>query len=442
VAKEIKEEDLKELEHEIDSAVDRLFVPKNPELIESLTAKSPSFEPSFETEVKPAARPAGTVLPPFEMAETSILELSSEMEKSFDAIPTAEEEETPQPAEDWMSAPATPAPSPLSVAPEPMEARSSLERLEGQLLTLEWEINKENLERTRQEVRLLRQKREGGPQGASVLAFMEKALNRMISHGDTISPAFIKFLMDSKETLKLLLEKDGEGEIEPLKRLALEGIEARFTCLELSSEGLPGLSASPSAEEMLREEPAGPGGRAMGEIMDRMNAYFTKMEAGLKKVDEHLALLGERVRQAPPSPEKKSSPPEAVSAANMNLTLIRVNERLFGVPSDKAVKLFKIPPSLCRQVMSQLSIRLKGMDVRIADLRKLFSLSGDWQGKEQRLLIVQNGGKYKGLVIEQVLPRILTSGVERQTGPYLWGTFRWTYQGRSVSVSILDLNQL
>jgi hypothetical protein len=45
-------------------------------------------------------------------------------------------------------------------------------------------------------------------------------------------------------------------------------------------------------------------------------------------------------------------------------------------------------------------------------------------------------------VIEQVLPRILTSGVERQTGPYLWGTFRWTYQGRSVSVSILDLNQL
>jgi hypothetical protein len=67
----------------------------------------------------------------------------------------------------------------------------------------------------------------------------------------------------------------------------------------------------------------------MGEIMDRMNAYFTKMEAGLKKVDEHLALLGERVRHAPPSPEKKSSPPEAVSAANMNLTLIRVRMRDF-----------------------------------------------------------------------------------------------------------------
>ena len=438
MAKEIKEEDLKELEQEIDSAVDRLFVPKNPELIESLTAKSPSPEPSFEVEVKPAA----TAPPPFEMAETSILELSSEMEKSFDAIPASEAEDIAQPAEDWMSVPATPAPSPLSMAPEPMEVRSSLERLEGQLLTLEWEINKENLEKTRQEVRLLKQRREGGAQGTSVLAFMEKALGRMISHGDNISPAFIKFLMDSKETLKLFLEKDGEGEIEPLKRLAWEGIEARFTCLELSSESLPTLSPSPSAEEMLREEPAGPGARAMDEIMGRMSAYFTKMEAGLKKVDEQLAVLGDRVRHAPPSPEKKSAPPEAVAAANMSLTLVRVNERLFGVPSDKAVKLFKIPPSLCRQVMSQPSIRLKGMDVKIADLRRFFSLPGNWQGKEQRLLIVQNGGKYKGLVIEQVLPRISTSGVERQAGPYLWGTFRWTYQGRPVSVSILDLNQL
>ena len=127
----------------------------------------------------------------------------------------------------------------------------------------------------------------------------------------------------------------------------------------------------------------------------------------------------------------------------MILTLVRVNERLFGIPSDKALKLFKIPPSLCRQVISQPSIRLKGMEVRIADLRRIFSLPGNWQGKEQRLLIVQSGGEYKGLVIEQVLPRILsTSGVERQIAPYLSGTLRWTYQGRPVSVSILDLNQL
>jgi hypothetical protein len=452
VDKEIKEEDLKDLEQEIDSAVDRLFVPKNPELIESLTPKSPSPEPVFEAEVQPAA----TVRAPFEMAETSILELSSEMEKSFDAIPASEEEEPLRPVEDWMTTPSTPAPSTpprstparstpassiLSAAPEP-EARSSLERLEGQLLTLEWEINKENLQKTRQEVRLLKQRGEGGLQGASVLAFMEKVLSRMISHGDTISPALIKFLMDSKETLKLLIEKDGGGEIEALKRLASEGIEAKFTCLQLSSETPLTAPPSPSAEEMLREEPAGPEGRAVDEIMGRVTAYFTKMEAGLKKVNDHLALLDERVRHASPSPEMKRTAPEPVGAAGMSLTLVRVNERFFGVPSDRAVKLFKIPSSLSRQVMRQPSIRLKGMEVRITDLRRIFSLPGNSLGKEQRLLIVQNDGTYNGLVVEQVLPGISASAVERRTAPYSWGTFHWAYRGHPMSVPILDLNQL
>jgi chemotaxis protein histidine kinase CheA len=323
-----------------------------------------------------------------------------------------------------------------------MEGRSSLERLEGQLLTLEWEINKENLQRTRQEVRLLKQRGEGGSEGASLLGFMEKVLSRMISHEETISPSLIKFLMDSKETLKLLLEKDGEGEIEALKRLAREGIEAKFTCLQLSPETPPTPLPSLSAEEILREESAGPAGRVMDEIMGRVSTYFTKMEAGLKKVNEHLALLDERVRHAPPSPEVKRTVPEPVATPGMSLTLVRVNERFFGVPTDRAVRLFKVPPSLSRQVMRQSSIRLKGMEVWITDLRRIFSLPGNSAEREQRLLIVQNGGTYKGLVVEQVLPRISTSGVERQAGPYSWGTFRWAYQGRPVSVPILDLNQL
>jgi hypothetical protein len=173
-----------------------------------------------------------------------------------------------------------------------------------------------------------------------------------------------------------------------------------------------------------------------------MNAYFSKMEAGLKKVDEHLAQLGDRVQHVPPSPEMRRGGSEVVEGTGISLTLARVDERLFGVPSDKVVKLFKIPPSLRGQVMNRSSLRLKEMEVKIADLRKLFSLPGSGQGRELKLLIVQHGGKYKGLVIEQVLPRIFsTSGVQRQSGPYLIGTLRWTVQGRPVSVSILDLNQ-
>jgi hypothetical protein len=436
--KKIDEEDLKALDEEIDKAIGKMFVPKDPSLIQTLSPKAPSFEPSFESEAKPAA----AAKPSFEMMESSILELSSEMEKSFDAIPPSEEEEIFRPVDDERAAPSAPAPPPPPVSLEPLDARTSLERLEGHLLTLEWEINKENLEKTKQEVRALKQGGEGGAPAASILACMEKVLNRMISHGDAISPAFTKFLMDSKETLKLFLGKEAERGIEPYQRLVLEGIEARFTCLELSSGGPATAALSLQAEEMPREDSKDLGGTAVEEIVARMSAYYEKVETGLKKVNDHLALLGEWVRHAPASLETKRGVPEALGPAGMSLTLVRVDEKFFGVPSDKVFKLFRIPLSRGREVINQPSIRLKEMDVKIADLRKLFSLAGSWKEKEPRLLIVQHAGKYKGLVIEQVLPRIsFTSGVERASAPYSCGTLRWTYEGRPVEVLILDVSQ-
>ncbi len=435
--KKINEEDLKALDEEIDKAIGEMFVPKAG-MIEPPSPPPAFLEPSPVTEAKPAA----PVKPSLEMMESSMLELSSEMEKSFDAIPPSaeEEEEILRPAEDWMAAP--PAPPPPSISPEPVEVRPSLERLEGQLLTLEWEINKEHLERTKQEVRALKQGADGGSPALAILACMERVLDRMISHGDTISPAFFKFLTDAKETLKLFLEKDPLRGIEPYERLLLEGIEARAMCLELpSASGAIAASALP-VEGTPRDDSGGLGGSAVEEIVARMSAYFGKVEGSLRKVDEHLASLGTWMRQGSPSAERQGGAPEPLRPAAMSLTLVRVDERVFGVPSDKVFKLFKIPPSRVREVIRQPRLRLKEMDVKIADLRDLFSMPGSWQEKNPRLLIVQDAGTYKGLVVEQVLPRIsLTSGTERASGPYSCGTFRWTWEGRSVEVSILDVSQ-
>ena len=61
---------------------------------------------------------------------------------------------------------------------------------------------------------------------------MEKVLIHMIKNEENIQPPWIKFLLDSKETIKLLMRKETEGEINIYKQLAYLGIEARFSCLE------------------------------------------------------------------------------------------------------------------------------------------------------------------------------------------------------------------
>jgi hypothetical protein len=44
---------------------------------------------------------------------------------------------------------------------------------------------------------------------------MEKALARMVKNDENIQPQQIKFLLDSKETIKLLMKRETEGEMPP-----------------------------------------------------------------------------------------------------------------------------------------------------------------------------------------------------------------------------------
>jgi hypothetical protein len=98
--------------------------------------------------------------------------------------------------------------------------------MEGQLLSLEWEITKENLEKTKEEVLALRQTLKEKPEAGSVLNLMDKVLDYMIKNEDKIRPALVKFLMDSKETLKLLMRKEADSELNIYKQLGYMGIQA------------------------------------------------------------------------------------------------------------------------------------------------------------------------------------------------------------------------
>ncbi len=391
--KVIGEDELRGLEEEIESAVDRLFVDKRAESLEAIAkdAEPPAKEQPFR------------------------------MEKDFDF------EQPRQPVR-------SPAVSETAVA-TPSPALQLLEKMEEQLLSLEWEINKENLSKAKEEVLALREILKEKVQARSVLNLMDKVLDHMVRNEEKIQPPLVKFLMDSKETLKLLMREEG-GEIDVYKQLALTGIQARYSGFEEFKEIKPPPVVPNLGEEMEKaaillrmESQLGELSKQVHLLAGRLEELYQRTELLSSKLDQNLATAGQLTL--------------GIRSIPVNLIVFKVEERLFGVESEKAYKLFKVPAERLDRYVDRQKLRLKDVELRLVDLRKVFSISRDSSLAEGRILAVMEDGEYKGLMIDQVV-QTLTTQMESggDYGNYFMGIARWTYQNRPAEISILDLKKL
>jgi len=382
------ENDIKGLEEEIDSAVDRLFVEKTGGPVETIS--------------KPSQPP--------------VKEQPFRVEKDFD----------------FESTSATPPPPPPPAAP----VFKPIEKMEGQLLSLEWEINKENLGKTKEEVLALRQTLKEKPEVGSVLNLMDKVLDYMVRNEDKIRPPLIKFLMDSKETLKLLMGKEADSELNIYKQLAYMGIQARYSCLEELKETKPDRSAPSPREEIERAGILIKMENQIGELSKKMNLFSEKMGELYQKMDL-LLLKVDRGSTQPPEPST------GIRSVPINITILKVEERLLGVESGKIYKLFKVSVDHQDRYVDQQKIRLKDFEFRLIDLRKVFSIPKGGRKAEVKILAVNEEGEYKGLMVDQVLERLFTRmETGGNYGEYFTGIAHWTYQERPTEISILDLKKL
>ena len=403
--KTIAEEDLKGLEKEIDAAVDRLFVEKVGEPLKSASA-SPPLTGAFR-EMKREAE--WEMVPPAPL--TPLTGAFQEMKREAE----------------WEMVP----PAPLTPS-----ASRPIEKLETQLLSLEWEITKENLGRTVEEVLALWKGFKETPDVSTILNRMVKVLNYMIQNEEGIQPPLIRFLLDSKETIKLLMRKEAEGDISIYKKLAHAGIEARF----LGLEGLHEVkSKPPSVKVEVPEEKAETSlmrPELSEKIIQRMESFSERLDKMIEKMSQHLS-AHERLTESPGARSGNGS------SLKTKVTVFKTGERLFGVESDKVMKLFKVPSPLCKKMVQLRKVRLKGLEVRMIDFRKFFSVSGEDQEEARQVLILKGDGEYKGLMMDRVLNRL--SGPLEQGGEsneYLLGMIRWTYEDLPVKVPILDFEKL
>ncbi len=374
--KMLEDEELKGLEREIDAAVDRLFVEKG-------------------RRAEKAEEPAPPLSSVFQEKESK---------------------------ETWQMVP------PVSVTPLPSKP---FEKLETLLLSLEWEISKENLRNAMEEILKLRKEWERSPEISTLLLRMASVLKVMMQNEEQIGPHLIRFLLDTKETIKLLLRKEEGEDLAIYKKLAQAGIEARFACLEEVREARKLEKSEPPKESSLTRP------ELSEEVLKRIEILSERMDQLVKKLDHHLSLhekVGVEIRT--PSEDRVSS--------KKRVTVFKTGERLFGVESEKVFRLFKVPTSLQHKMSHLKKFQVKGLEVKIIPLGTFFSLPEmDRVGGEQQVLILKDDSEYKGILMNRVLSRLYgplePSG---ELNEYLLGMIRWTYEDLPIKVPILNLRKL
>jgi hypothetical protein len=449
------EEDFKGLDEEIDNAVDRLFVENKRGAAKSVSVESPLLEPSMKS---PAPEPSKKP-PTFEPSMEPVMEPLMEPPTLEPSVRSPNLEPTMKPPilepsmktsllepsyefelDQKIDLESSPLPSPTA-AP----LLKSVEKMEAQLLSLEWEISDEKLKKTKEEVLALREFLKQKPDMRSILNYMEEILNHMIKNEENIQPPWIKFLLDSKETIKLLMRRETDGEINIYKQLAHLGINARFSCLEGikdtkitqpsfgKGERIEKARISIPAEK--RIEDISIGEKKIEDISDKMNSFMEKVEKIFTTMNQQISKLEEKTQKPPaPSGEAKSKP--------VSVTIFKVEEELFGVETEKVFKLFKVPLNFHQKYSDQSKIRLKDLEVRIIDLKKIFSIPGGEHAGEMRILAVKDNGEYKGLMVDQVLKQLSALFEKRgESGEYFSGVIHSTYQEQPVEIPILNLKK-
>jgi hypothetical protein len=422
----LMEEDLKGLEEEIDDAVDRLFVEKDKGGAESLLMESQLFEPSLKPQgLEPSMKPStlepsvkSPILEPYikspelePLIESSILEPSYELDKMFNL-----ESSFPPPS-------------------IPVPFLKSIESMEAQLLSLEWEITEEKVKKTKEEVLALRELLKQKADIPPILTFMDKVLAHMIKNGENIRPSWIKFLLDSKDTIKLLMKKEAGGEINIYKQLASHGIEARFSCLDGMKETQIIPPVFPKEERVEKAGVSILGEKKIEDLSSKMNGFMERAEEIFRTMKKQISRLEETARTTPvPFMEVKHLP--------VHITIFKVDEKLFGVESEKVFKLFKVPNTFLEKYSNLQKIRLRDLKVKMIDLKKMFSIQGREPKGEIRILTVKDNGEYKGFLIDQVLKKLYTiSDKGGEAGEYFSGIVHSTYQEQPVEIPILDLKK-
>jgi len=425
--------DLKGLESEIDHAIDSLFVEKGgaeakkPSPSENVTPRrSPETTPEPQV---PQGRLGGLETEIDRAVDSLFVEkrqqsdgaratsLQDSGESSRAAMRTRSEAPQAQPASRRPELEAEkPAEKTGPVAERADRARRNLENLETHLLSLEWEISRELIEKIISELNFLKEEHRNDRVVFQVADVMDKVAHLLAKDEGNITPENLRFLLEAKDGIKLL--SDDLKDREDYKNMILSGILARYRLMH---------------DQKKRPTEPRSGTPSDGEVADIAKA-LRALSDELRVEIRELGRIAQDLQQG--------QPVQRASQKGVDTVLIESCGRVFAIEKERVVRSVQIPYRMVRTVWRDREIRIRGVRLPLINLFRLFKFKGKIEARDRPVVLTQKGDRTLAILADRVLERTEIPVRSIREGKGLAYVRAVSSPGGGRTVYFLDLDRL
>ena len=387
----MKRDEIEDLDEEIESAVDSLFVEKGADEGiglgggESGIPEEPELIPDISPEVMEDSLGKG------ELRETA---------------PEAE------PVKEEM-VPSTEKTEPIEEPHKEEKLPKDVETLEVEVLSLEWEFNAETLKKIIAALGGLKAGYRDDDSFLKVIDMMGKVSLYLLNDEKSITPEALRFLQDGKEVIKFLIMEKGEQTI--FKNLVVEGINSHFKLL-----GLDRGERKDKAQDKIFQKLCSDlekhrmrlcdGEDRLGRALHRVKGIKDELifDNGIMELSDELEKIQGYLRSCLGRLGDISEQFQGEIFGQRlygveRVLLVEMQNRIFGIPSDSVIKSYALPDGYAKSIASQDSITLKGKRIPLVKLSKVFNLAVTGVRRPQGIVLVGERDQIIAVLVDRVL---------------------------------------
>ncbi len=326
----------RELEQEIDHAIDNLFIEKG------VGTEPAASQPTDEAPPKAAEPPEVELGPP---PKLGIEEPSEEEKSSF--------VETERPTR-------------------------NLENLETHLLSLEWEISSDLIDKIVTELGFLKKAYGNDRALFQVFEVMGKVAHSLADDEGNITPESLRFLLDAKDGVNLF--RNELRDKEDYKNLFLSGILARYSILQDQNR----ISGEAGAEPVGGEE---------------IEGLTQTLKALSQQLRDQIRQLGAVTRKL------QGDHGASVPLKTVGTVLVTSSGRVFAIERDMVVRSVQIPYRMVRTIWRDNEIRIRGSRFPLVNLFRLFGFKGKVEAEDKTVILIRKADRTLALLADKLLQK-------------------------------------
>ena len=258
-------------------------------------------------------------------------------------------------------------------------SRQNLENLETHLLSLEWEISRELIEKIISELSFLKEGHRNDRAVFQVADVMDKVAHLLARDEGNITPENLRFLLEAKDGIKLLSD-DLKGR-EDYKNMILSGILARYRLIH---------------DQKRRPTEARGDTQSDGEVADIAKA-LRALSDELRIEIRELGRIAQELQQGRPA--------QRVSEKGVETVLVESCGRVFAIDKERVIRSVQIPYRMVRTVWRDSEIRIRGVRLPLINLFRLFKFKGKVEARDRPVVLTKKGERTLAILADRVLER-------------------------------------